>query len=223
VNGEGKEIFSEIYGDPTNCRVPSIGGACVIITSKNLETLANQKCNEGCREKVKKAASVYFQEDETDAFMRGMLYGIKLMSFNESVVTPIRKGILVFNNKTEQEVFELLSNITKQSTPRSVLVKMAATRIARLLELVDSFKRDEQGRFQMPEEREFWHNFSVESVETVDQFQKLYTSLEKNVPRYKFKNYSPEDYKEFLNRPELDDSIISDAWSLVKVKQVIEA
>lgn len=194
----------------------------MLYTANALDELAEKKCSEGCREKLKKLAINYLPEVDPITFMRGMLYSsIATEGCGPKTVTAviINRGILIFD-KTGDEVFKLMSEITKQGmvTPRRVLIKMALSRFTNFTKELNHRKSQAQKFINKSDPFiQKWINFNIPKIITTRlEFMAIFAKINQNeCQRY-------NDLKIFMERTDLDDSIIAEAWSLLEVQQVMD-
>ena len=198
-----------------------------------LDTLADNKAEQGCRAKLKRAANNYLsvgnQKKTLSAYQTADSFGHLRNDMNLTIVC-INQGMLFFN-KTLAETFEVVQGIepdVKGKVPSSVLVKMLANRLDKIVKSIkernqyamDSYKWQLESAksrgLQLPP-----MPVMIESPEfrTIDQLKSYFTQkIGYSVEHSMRKEFN----KNIFTKPELTDKDVSDAMNLVIMGQVTE-
>jgi len=185
-----------------------------LIFDDNLQKKITAKLEDGCRKQIIEIADIKVKSEST-SFIVGMYFGMRIANKDNRkfVCATIRPGAVLFDitNRSVESILEQVENITPKKSPplpEKVLVKMVYSRLVKMDEEIKRFY--ENYAVREPEVR-----LTRTNVNGLKEFLKIqYFSRIKAFKSMK---------KLFDNHPDLNEEILSLAWDMFEVRDILNS
>jgi len=186
---------------------------------KTLDELAEEKCNKGLRKEVKNTASrvvkVTRHEVVINSYEEAHKFGYLDPNLTLTIV-HISSLLLHYNESPEvvKQILEKLEHTGKTKLPEKILVKMLATRLCEIYEVIKKANKylgnsqTSARKFEKPVFRK---------VQEVKSYLDLIHAQQYMHPMRKIRLRMN---REILNKPELTDMVVSQAYDLHMIEEV---